>query len=184
MRVTVVGTSGSGKTTLARELSATLGLPFIEIDALNWQAGWRDLYTHEPEEFQRRLEEATRGERWVIDGNYGRTVEAALIRDRATHFVWLDYGRPLVMRRVIWRSFVRAASGRELWAGTGNVERFSDWLKPDHPIPWAWRTWARRRAQYEAFVGAKPTHLTVIRLRHPREAKTVAAKLLSPAASP
>jgi adenylate kinase family enzyme len=181
MRITVVGTSGSGKTTLARELSKTLGLPFIEMDALNWQAGWRDLNTHDPEELQRRIEEATRGERWVIDGNYGK--EAALIRARATHFVWLDYRRPVVMRRVIWRSFVRAISGRELWEGTGNVERFSDWLKPDHPIPWAWRTWTRRRAQYEAFVKARPEHLAIIRLSHPREAKTVAATLLNSTAS-
>jgi adenylate kinase family enzyme len=181
MRITVVGTSGSGKTTLARELSAKLGVPFIEIDALNWQAGWRDLNTHDPEELQRRIEVATRGERWVIDGNYGK--EAALIRDRATHFVWLDYDRSIVMRRVITRSFARAVSRRELWEGTGNVERFSHWLKPDHPIPWAWRTWARRRAQYEAFARDAPAHLTVIRLKHPREAKRVAT-LISATASP
>jgi adenylate kinase family enzyme len=183
MRISVVGTSGSGKTTLARELGRSLGLPFIEIDALNWQAGWRDLYTHDPEEFQRRLEEVTRREHWVIDGNYGRVAEAALIQARATHFVWLDYDRPLVMRRVILRSFARAVSGRELWEGTGNIERFGDWLKPDHPIRWAWRTWARRRAQYEAFVSQAPAHLTVIRLRHPREAKSVAMQISS-AASP
>jgi adenylate kinase family enzyme len=59
MRITVVGTSGSGKTTLARELSTKLGVPFVEIDALNWQAGWRDLNTHDPEELQRRIEVAT-----------------------------------------------------------------------------------------------------------------------------
>jgi hypothetical protein len=70
-----------------------------------------------------------------------------------------------------------------LWEGTGNVERFSHWLKPDHPIPWAWRTWPRRRAQYEAFASQAPAHLTIIRLRHPREAKGVAS-LINSAASP
>jgi len=55
MRISVVGTTGSGKTTLARALSAQLGLPYIEMDALNWQAGWRDLSRSDPEEFVRRV---------------------------------------------------------------------------------------------------------------------------------
>jgi len=38
MRIAVVGTSGSGKTTLARRLAAGLDLPFVELDAINWQA--------------------------------------------------------------------------------------------------------------------------------------------------
>ena len=55
MRISVVGTTGSGKTTLARALSAQLGLPYIEMDALNWQAGWRDLSRNDPDEFVRRV---------------------------------------------------------------------------------------------------------------------------------
>ena len=43
IRIAVVGTTGSGKTTLAKALAAQLGLAFIEMDALNWQTGWRDL---------------------------------------------------------------------------------------------------------------------------------------------
>lgn len=39
-RVAVVGTSGCGKTTVARELSAVLDVPHIELDALYWQPHW------------------------------------------------------------------------------------------------------------------------------------------------
>ena len=49
------------------------------------------------------------------------------------------------MRRVIWRSFSRAVTGRELWAGTGNREEFRRWLDKEHPIRWAWDTWAKNR---------------------------------------
>ena len=49
MRIAVVGTSGSGKTTLAKALAAQLALPYIELDALNWQAGWRDLSRNDPD---------------------------------------------------------------------------------------------------------------------------------------
>jgi hypothetical protein len=30
----------------------------IELDAINWQSGWRDLTRHDPEEFVRRVAEA------------------------------------------------------------------------------------------------------------------------------
>jgi ABC-type branched-subunit amino acid transport system ATPase component len=48
MRIVVVGTSGAGKTTLARRIAALLELPHIELDAINWQPGWRDLTRHPP----------------------------------------------------------------------------------------------------------------------------------------
>ena len=104
MQIAVVGTTGSGKTTLAKALAAQLGLPYIELDALNWQAGWRDLSRTDPDEFVRRVAVAIAADSWVLDGGY------ALVRDlvwrRATHLVWLDYERPIVMSRVIRRSLV------------------------------------------------------------------------------
>ncbi len=79
MRIVVVGTSGAGKTTLARRIAALLELPHIELDAINWQSGWRDLTRHDPEEFVRRVDEAIQAEAWVVDGNYGP------VRDRVWH---------------------------------------------------------------------------------------------------
>jgi adenylate kinase family enzyme len=49
MRIVVVGTTGAGKTTLARGIAALLELPHIELDAINWQSGWRDLTRQDPE---------------------------------------------------------------------------------------------------------------------------------------
>jgi adenylate kinase family enzyme len=51
VRIVVVGASGSGKTTMAKALSRALGLPHVELDAINWQPGWRDISIQEPEEF-------------------------------------------------------------------------------------------------------------------------------------
>ena len=178
MRVAVIGSSGSGKTTFARRLGQAAHIPFVELDAINWQAGWRDLVTHEPEEFVRRVEAAIAPDAWVTDGNYSKVLPAILAR--ATHLVWLDYGRAVIMPRVIGRSFARALDGRELWPGTGNRERFSAWWTPDHPIPWAWRTFKHRRETYEqAFAEPAPGHLTRHRLRHPREAAPLIARLAS-----
>src|SRR5438270_201678 len=145
MRVVVVGTSGSGKTTMAKALSAALGVPRIELDAINWQPGWRPISIDAPDEFFRRVAEAAAADAWVMDGNYSKAHWA-----RATAFVWMDPGRWTVMRQVIWRSFTRAIDRRELWPGTGNKELFRKWLEKEHPIRWAWDTWAMMRARYGA----------------------------------
>jgi len=166
MRISVVGTSGCGKTTLATALARELALPRIELDAINWQAGWRDLQTHEPEEFKRRTAEAVAPEAWVCDGNYAMV--RGIVWARATHLIWLDYERPLIMWRVISRSFVRALDQKELFGG--NHESFRHWLDKEHPIRWAWDTFLRRRKEYEALL-TEPSnaHLAVRRLRHPGE---------------
>ena len=174
MRIAVVGTSGSGKTTLAKALAAQLAVPYIELDALNWQAGWRDLSRTDPDEFVRRVAVAIAADFWVLDGGY------ALVRDlvwgRATHLVWLDYERSIVMSRVIRRSIARAALRTEMWAG--NRERWRAMLRPSHPIRWAWSTWRRRRREYEERIGRSDyAHLAVLRLRRPREAEKLLRQL-------
>ncbi|HEY6432443.1 MAG TPA: adenylate kinase [Acetobacteraceae bacterium] len=174
MRIVVVGTSGAGKTTLARRLAAGLRLPHIELDAINWQPGWHDLTRHDPAEFVRRVGAAIEAEAWVVDGNYGPVRE--MIWRRATHLVWLDYERPVIMVRVIGRSLLRAALRVELWSG--NREQWWRMLRPSHPIRWAWSTWRRRREETEARLD-QPEYagLVVLRLRRPREVGRVVATL-------
>jgi adenylate kinase family enzyme len=174
VRISVVGTTGSGKTTLAKALAAQLGLAYIELDALNWEAGWRDLSRADPDEFVRRVTRAIAADAWVLDGAYGLVRE--LVWRRATHLVWLDYDRPIIMYRVIRRSFVRALLRTEMWAG--NRERWRHMARPSHPIRWAWSTWRGRRRQFGERLGRSDyAHLVVLRLRRPHEAKALLRQL-------
>jgi hypothetical protein len=172
VRIAIIGSSGSGKSTLGRRLAERLGAPWVELDALNWEAGWRNLSLEDPEELARRVEAAVAGEQWVSDGNYRAALP--LILARATDLVWLDYGRAVVMSRVLRRSMARALSGDELWPGTGNTETWRRWLDKEHPIRWAWDTYDRRKTQYAAlFADPAFTHLRMHRFRKPAEAEAL-----------
>jgi len=182
MRLVVVGCSGSGKTTMARALSGALGVPHIELDAINWQPGWNDLAVADPDEFYRRIAAAAAGEAWVMDGNYTKAREAHW--SRATAIIWMDTPRWRVMPQVIWRSFSRAASKRELWPGTGNREMFRRWLDREHPIRWAWDTWAMVRERYGAwFADGAYEGRPVYRVTGRRQAKELVQRLAADAAS-
>jgi len=181
-RVAIIGSAGSGKTTLARRLSEVLGVPVVELDAINWQAGWRSLYADDPAEFGRRVDEAIAGDGWVTDGNYRKALSRIL--RRATDLVCLDFDRQVVMSRVVRRSLARAWDKRELWPGTGNREMFVKWLDREHPIRWAWDTFAPRRAHYDLLAAdARLTHVIQHRLRHPRETPALIDRLLREADS-
>ena len=178
MRIVVIGTSGAGKTTLARTIARQLQLSHIELDALNWKPCWRDLVRSDPAEFARRVAAAMQVDGWVADGNYA--VVRDLIWRNASHLVWLDYSRPVIMQRVIGRSLLRVVLRTELWAGTGNRERWHFLLQPSHPILWAWRTWAALREETGDLIGrTEYAHLNVLRLQRPGEAHQAVETLVA-----
>ena len=120
------------------------------------------------EEFRRRVAAAVAGERWVIDGNYTSQVKD-LVWACADTVVWLDLPRRTVMRRIIWRSFRRAAARTELW--NGNRERWRNFFsldKEESVIAWAWQTHAATRAKMEAAVADQAnSHVSFVRLENP-----------------
>ena len=72
----VIGCPGSGKTTFAEKLRDKTGLPLYYLDAI-WHKPDR---THiSREEYDARLSEIFATERWIIDGNYSRTIERRMI---------------------------------------------------------------------------------------------------------
>ena len=68
----IIGCPGSGKTTFAEKLQKCTGLPLYYLDAI-WHKPDK---THIPrEEFDQRITEIFSEEKWIIDGNYKRTIE-------------------------------------------------------------------------------------------------------------
>ncbi len=74
-KVIVIGCPGSGKTTFAEKLSKSTGLPLYYLDAI-WHKSDK---THiSREEFDERISEVFNKDKWIIDGNYKRTIEIRL----------------------------------------------------------------------------------------------------------
>jgi adenylate kinase family enzyme len=162
----IVGTSGSGKTTLAHRLALQLGVPHIELDALNWGPNW----TPVPQEvFRIATSRALAGSAWVTDGNYRAVRDIAW--SRADTVVWLDYPLVVIIARVTWRTIRRAITREELW--NGNRERFRQaFFGRESIIWWALSTYSRRKKEYPVLFGQPEYgHLRIVRLSSPRAAQ-------------
>ena len=95
----VIGSGGAGKSTLARRIGERTGLPVIHLDALYWRPGWVEA---PPDEWTGTVAALLEGDRWVMDGNYGRTLEQRL---RACDtVVFLDLPRLVCAWRVLARA--------------------------------------------------------------------------------
>lgn len=133
-RVLVVGAGGAGKSTFAVRLGQRTGLPVIHLDRLYWQPGWVEPGRAAWEATVARLVGA---ERWILDGNFGSTLERRI--DACDTVVFLDVPRLLCLWRVLRRRLKHPAQARADMA-PGCHERLSlDFLW------WVWTYPTRRR---------------------------------------
>ena len=97
-KVLIIGSGGAGKSTLARRIAERTGLPLIHLDSQYWHDGW----VPTPDaEWDRVVAEMLRGDAWIIDGNYGRTLSVRL--EACDTVVFLDLPRLTCMWRVLKR---------------------------------------------------------------------------------
>ncbi|HYO49629.1 MAG TPA: AAA family ATPase [Chloroflexia bacterium] len=169
-RIAVVGTTGSGKTTMARDIAVRLGVPHVELDALNWGPNWTEASR---EVFRDRTTHALSGDAWTVDGNYSKVRDKVrdIVWSRADTVVWLDYALPVIMWRLVRRTYKRVVRREELWGGNRETIK-SALFEKDAIIWWALRTYRRRRREYPVLLNApEHAHLAVVHLRSPGVAR-------------
>ena len=121
-RVAVIGCPGGGKSTFSRALRDRVGLPLYHLDAIYWKA---DGTTVSKEEFSERLAEVMATDAWIIDGNYGSTMERRLAACDAVFF--LDYPTDVCVEGI--RSRRGQARSDIPWVETGEDAEFLDFVK-------------------------------------------------------
>ena len=176
VRIQVTGNSGSGKTTVAELLAKALGADFVDLDALNWQPGWRALNDSDPAELERRFLAATAGERWVASGSYTRHCQRTFW-PRLETIVWLDMPLRICVWRIIRRTWRRWRTRELLW-GT-NYERlwpnFMVWRK-DSLLNWSVTQHHRKRNAMLAYqADPRWSHIRFVRLTSTAEVETLLA---------
>jgi adenylate kinase family enzyme len=119
-RICVIGCPGTGKSTLAVRAGHALDLPVYHLDRMFWRAGW---VQRDEREFDAALREVIARDRWIIDGNYARTMPLRFPRAQA--IVWLD----LPLRDALWgvlRRYAHTRGRNRPDMGDGCPERW-DW---------------------------------------------------------
>ena len=85
-KVIVIGCPGSGKSTVSRALHNKTGIPLYHLDMMYWNA---DKTTVEKSVFLERLFAVLEKDEWIIDGNYGSTMELRMVA--CDTVIFLDY---------------------------------------------------------------------------------------------
>jgi adenylate kinase family enzyme len=119
-KIMILGCCGAGKSTFARQLHHQTGLPLIYLDKEYWQSNWVEMDT---EIWQEKMQELVEKTAWIMDGNYGGTLDIRL--QAADTIIYLDRSRWLCLYRVLKRIFVYYGRSRPDM-NEGCKERF-DW---------------------------------------------------------
>ena len=85
-KIIVIGCPGSGKSTVSRALHNKTGIPLYHLDMMYWNA---DKTTVEKSVFLERLSVVLEKDEWIIDGNYGSTMELRMAA--CDTVIFLDY---------------------------------------------------------------------------------------------
>jgi adenylate kinase family enzyme len=136
-RILIIGCGGSGKSTLARQLGEFLSLPVVHLDKLFWHPGWVE---STQEEMDEKIHAALQKPKWIMDGNFNRTLPKRL--EYCDAVIYLDFSRVACLLGVVRRILTTYGKVRPDM-GEGCPERFDlDFLK------WVWNFNKNKREQY------------------------------------
>lgn len=154
-RIMIIGCGGSGKSTLARQLGEKLNLPVTHLDQLFWTPGWVNV---SQEEFDRRHRQAIAGEKWILDGNFDRTIAERITR--CDTVIYLDFSRFACLMGVAKRILTTYGKVRPDM-GEGCPERF-DW----EFLQWVWNfNKNKREKNYRLLKEAKGIQVIILKNR-------------------
>lgn len=165
-KVLVIGSSGAGKSTFSRVLSEKTGLPLIHLDRLFWKPNWVET---DKSEWKEILADALAGDSWIIDGQFGGTLEMRL--EKCDTVIFLDLPRALCVYRILKR-VVTYKKGKRPDMADGCDEKF-DWQF----LKWVWNFPEKSRPKIEERLARHQNSITIFRLKSTTEVKDFLSRL-------
>ena len=134
----IIGCGGAGKSTLARKLGEKTGLPVVHLDQIWWAPGhWQHI---EKPEFDEKLAGELKKPRWILDGNFNRTIEARL--EACDTVIYLDYPRLVCIKNWLGRVLKNWGHHRP-----DMTEGCTEWIDPEF-VKWIWNFNKNNRSRY------------------------------------
>ncbi|ACT00998.1 DNA topology modulation protein [Paenibacillus sp. JDR-2] len=165
-RIAIIGSGGAGKSTMARKLGQALHREVSHLDALFWKPNWVGVPRQEQIIVQNEL---VNREEWIIDGNYGGTLDIRL--NAADTIIYLDFPRLLCMYRAVKRS-IQYRNKTRPDMGAGCKEKIDlQFLK------WIWEYPNTKRPEIINKLQQLSEEKQIVILKSPGEAKRFLASL-------
>lgn len=165
-RIAIIGSGGAGKSTLARTLGEILRLPVIHLDKEYWRPGWVE---PPKDEWRQTVAELVKQDEWIIDGNFGGTMEIRLAA--ADTVVFLDFPSTICLRRVIKRRIMHWNRTR-FDMGEGCKEKIDLEF-----LGWVWNFRKTTKPKIEKRLLKLDRSVRVIRLQTPGATKALLAEV-------
>ena len=164
-RIMIIGCGGAGKSTLARQLGEKLDIPVIHLDKLFWKPGWVEM---PKDEFDALLRQEMAKEKWIMDGNFNRTMPERAAR--CDTIIYLDFSRVACLLGVLKRVVTTYGTVRPDM-GEGCPERIDfEFLK------WVWNYNKNKRERNYRLLN-EAEHAETIVLKNRRAVKMFLSQL-------
>ena len=165
-RIVLIGSGGSGKSTLARKLGGILSIEVHHLDAIFWKPGWISTPKNEQKDVQEELISHTS---WIIDGNYGGTIDIRL--QAADTIIFFDLSRWICIIRVLKRRFQYRNKKRTDMA-EGCEERVSlEFMK------WVWEYPEKQKPKILEKLRSLSNEKKIIILKSPKDVRDFVANV-------
>ena len=165
-KILVIGSGGAGKSTFARRLGEITGIEVVHLDKLHWRAGWIE---PPKDEWRKTVENNLKKESWIMDGNFGGTMDLRLAAcDTA---ILLDLPRTVCVYRVLKRRIKYRGTNRPDMSEGCSEKIDYEFLR------WIWDYPKKNKPQVEEKLKRFENEKTIIRLKSKREVEGFFANL-------
>lgn len=154
-RIIIIGSCGAGKSTLAVSLAQKTNLPLVHLDKIRFIGNWQE---RSKEDFDEILLSELKKPRWIIDGNYNRTIPLRM--QYCDTVIFLDFPRLVCIWGVIKRVIKYHGKTRPDMGGNC-PERFDlDFMK------FVWQFRPKHRKRYlEMLSGVSDKNVIILKNR-------------------
>ncbi len=157
-KILIIGSAGAGKSTFARRLHKATDIELIHLDKVFWRPNWVET---PKDEWKKTVENLLKKDSWIMDGNYGGTMEIQLAA--CDTVIFLDLPRTICVWRALKRFLFYKKKTRPDMAEGCDEKLDLEFIK------WIWNYPTRTKPKVESLLERFQNTKTVIRLQSKNE---------------